>query len=200
MRALTERLWRKEPPIAFFALLGGFSGSVSTGSLIIIFISSGFLEVRGIAILPLFLMYFFPGMVFGLLIGLALIRRRLASREALVRYCIASSASYFAAFMVFFLSTKAIDSILFGGMAAGLVGATCLTVASAAIFPFARRLGPCLRMVIAGGLLGATFAPLDLLPEPLVGVIWGMIPFHATWQAGYAAAFAMTLPRTAGEA
>ena len=81
---------------------------------------------------------------------------------------------------------------LVGGVAASLAGTACLTAAGAAIFPFARRLEPCLRMGLAGCLLGATL--------PLFGIdFWTLILFHAVWQAGYAAAFATALPKTVGE-
>lgn len=136
-----------------------------------------------------------PGLVFGVVIGLALHHRRLASVSQIGIYTSAATASNFAAFN---LATNlnggtGILDLTWIGMIAGLLGAACLTVLSLPIFPFSRHWRPCLLMVLAGLLLGG------LLGVALLKEIdpFGLLILYGPWQAGYAAALGAAVPRRA---
>jgi hypothetical protein len=144
-----------------------------------------------------------PGLVFGVVIGLALHRRRLVSVSQIGIYASAATASHFAGYnLVTKLAGVAVlwmnggDGILrliWVGMVAGLLGATCLTVLSLPIFPFIRHWRPCPLMALAGLLLGSLLG---------VALRMGMYPFgllilYGLWQAGYAAALGTAVPRRA---
>jgi hypothetical protein len=86
----------------------------------------------------------------------------------------------------------AIDSAAFLGMAAGFIGAVCLTGLSLPLLPFARQLAPCLAMVAAGTVLGAL---LHVAIEDNSSWGRGFLLLYAFWQAGYGAALGTALPR-----
>jgi hypothetical protein len=77
-------------------------------------------------------------------------------------------------------------------MAAGLIGAACLTLLSLLVLPFARQVRPCLLMVAAGTLLGAL---LHVAIEDQSSWGRGFLVLYAAWQAGYGAALGTALPR-----
>src|SRR5262249_42751399 len=136
-----------------------------------------------------------PGLVFGVVIGLALHRRRLTSLLQIGIYALAATASNFAAYN---LATHLAD---FGGMLrltwirllAGLLGPACLTVLSLPMFPFIRHWRPCLLMLLAGLLLGGLLS----IALRMGSFPFGLLALYGPWQAGYAAALGTTLPRIA---
>jgi len=138
-----------------------------------------------------------PGLIFGVVIGLALHRRRLASVSQIGAYSSAATISYVAAdFLARNLAGRdsSILHLTWIGMVAGLLGATCLTVLSLPIFPFIRRWRPCLLMALAGLLLGGLLG-VALLEE--IDPFFSLLILYVPWQAGYAAALGAAVPRRA---
>ena len=196
--ATITNLFRGEPvhTVVRFALLGGASGAIAT-TIIYAFDWADLrwdaefsIESVGLVFNPLTLV---PGLVFGLVIGLALWRRGLAGPRTYAAYVAASTVSYYAAYT---LAVEVLAEIVSGslviGMLAGLFGSACLTGLSALMFAFLRRLTPCLLMLFAGCVLGGLLVvPLD---GPDTFLSW--VIFFASWQAGYAASLAVALPQS----
>ncbi len=130
-----------------------------------------------------------PGLVFGLIIGLALYRGGHAGPRAFAAYVAASTVSYLAAFNLVFEIFGYVGSLWPTGMIAGLLGSAWLTSLAAWMFPFVRKFRPIALMLAAGCILGALLG--------ISGGFWWMLVFFAAWQAGYAAAFATALPEAA---
>src|SRR5262249_26171263 len=136
-----------------------------------------------------------PGLAFGVIIGVALYRRRLTSLLQIGIYALAATASNFAAYN---LATHLADDggmlrLTWIGMIAGLLGAACLTVLSLPMFPFIRHWRPCLLMLLAGLLLGGLLSvalSMGIFP-------FGLLALYGPWQAGYAAVLGAALPRIA---
>jgi hypothetical protein len=132
-----------------------------------------------------------PGLVFGLFVGGALMRRRLAGFPGSTVFCLASVAANFAATNLAMNIVEMLDSMVATGAIAGLFGAACLAGASAALLPFLRRWPSCLGAVAAGGALGGLLAAVDAGAR---GADWLFL--YPPWQAGFAAAlFAVAPPR-----
>ena len=173
--------------VAAFAGLGACSGAITTGLLMALpqnwKIEIGdFLFVSPLSIVA--------GLVFGIIFGAFLRYLGLASARVAVLYAAASTLSYLVAVNLAFHLLDTIEAAWLLGIIVGLIGAACLTAAAAWLFPFARRAGPAVLMLVAGGLLGA------LLEAPIrsgSGFVDWLILF-VPWQAGYAAAFATALP------
>ncbi len=173
--------------VAGFALLGAITGSLAAISLFTLPSSMEYSVFPWLELSPLSLA---PGLLFGVVFGVVLVRRGVVGPGRALGFAVASTLSYLAAetFAVEFNDQFGATWLL--GIVAGLLGGALLTGAGAVLMPFARRLRPCALMVGAGGLLGA------LLEIPLAqgGGFWGFVLFFAVWQAGYAAAFATALP------
>ena len=128
-----------------------------------------------------------PGLVFGLVIGTALLRRGLAGPWRWGGFVAAATVSHYAAV---WLAVEVLHS-LFGqdmvlvGMVAGLAGGACLTAASALMFGFVRRVIAILSLLFAGAALGVLLG---------VGGGWEALLLYAGWQAGYAACLGAALP------
>lgn len=133
-----------------------------------------------------------PGFVFGNAAGLALVRFGLAGLGRAVAYIAAATAANFIATNFAANMMDAIDNAALLGMAAGLIGAACLTGLTLLLFPFARHLRPCLWMVVAGTVLGAL---LHVAIEDNSSWGRGFLLLYALWQAGYGAALGTALPR-----
>ena len=86
-----------------------------------------------------------------------------------------------------------LENIWLTGMIAGLFGSACLTGISTILFPFIRQPRAVLLMLTAGCVLGGALYLTNY-------GFWTTLLFFALWQAGYAAAFATALPKTAGGA
>lgn len=133
-----------------------------------------------------------PGFVFGNAIGLALVRFGLAGLGRALAYIAAATVSNFIATNFAANMVDVIESPSILGMAAGLLGAACLTTLSLAILPFTRQLWPCLSMLAAGTALGTL---LHVAIEDSSAWGRGFLILYAFWQAGYGAALGMALPR-----
>jgi uncharacterized membrane protein (UPF0136 family) len=179
--------------VLYFALLGAGSGAIATA---LVFAVPGSWEFEAAPRLILSPASLTPGLVFGVIIGLALSLRRLASPLAYAGYILASTLSYLAAFLLASeVLLEHVDQIVVIGLIAGLFGSACLTGYSALRFVFLRRWVPCLLMLIAGCLLGGLL-PMAVKTEG----IFPAMAFFALWQAGYAAALATGLPERTGGA
>ncbi len=196
--ATTTNLFRSGPvhTVVRFALLGGASGAIATT----IIHAIHWADLRWVAgfsigsvkleISPLTLV---PGLMFGLAIGLALRRRGHLSGWRYAAYVAASTTSHFAAVVLAVNIQGAMDDNMFViGLTAGLLGSACLTALSLPLFPFLRRIAPCLLLLSTGCIFGA------LLAVSLGGVFLSLLILYAGWQAGYAAslATAITPPET----
>ncbi len=189
---MTASMTVKGPDPLRFALLGAISGAIATGLLMVLpprwKIEIGdFLAVSSLSIVA--------GLVFGIVFGTLLRVRGLAETRAALLYAAAATAAYFVAVNLAFQLFDTVKEVWQLGLIAGLVGAGCLTALAAWLLPFTRRIGPCALMLTAGCLLGALLE----LPVRGDGGFWDWLLFYATWQAGYAAAFATALPKIAGE-
>ncbi len=190
--ATITNLFRGEPvrTVVRFALLGGASGAIATT---IIHAFDWLRWDAAFSIEPVELVFdpltLVPGLVFGLAIGLALRRRRHVSGWGYAAYVAASTISYFAAVNLALNIYDALDgNMLVIGLIAGLLGSACLTAMSLPLFPFLRRLAPCLLLLFTGCILGALLAA-----GPESDFLKFLI-LYAGWQAGYAASLAVALP------
>ena len=186
----TGRSGERERTVAVFAVLGAASGAVATGLLHGASAISSDLAYKitdWLHISPLTLL---PGVVFGLIVGFALHRRGAAGLGRVAAYTVAAILAYFAAVTLALAIGRGNFDMVVIGLIAGLFGAACLAALGAWLFPFQRRAKPIVLMVAAGCLLGA------LLPLWTEGgdAWWKPFLLYVPWQAGYAAAFATSLP------
>ncbi len=174
-------------PVPLFALLGAGSG-VATVAILRLKRDWHVSIPGGPDIWPLSVV---PGLVFGFVIGLALLMRDRTSPAGFVGYVLAATLSNFAAVT---LTTEVlvdrIDAVWLAGILAGLFGAACLTACTLALLPVARKPRPVLLTVLAGGALGALLGPA-IATE---GILWWFL-FYGLWQSAYAAGLATALPR-----
>ncbi len=168
-----------------FALLGAVSGSVAT-TLIQVLPNTKYHPVKWLELSPVSVI---PGLVFGLIIGLALYRSGHAGPRTFAAYAAASTVFYLAAVNLAFGIYDYPGSMWPTGMIAGLFGGAWLTGLAVWIFPFVRKFRAVALMLAAGCVLGALLG--------LGGGFWWMLVFYTAWQAGYAAAFATALPEDA---
>ena len=148
-------------PVGRFALLGAVSGSVAI-TLILVWPQPdyrflGWMPFEWLALSPSSVI---PGLVFGLLIGLALNRGGHAGPRTFAAYVAASTVSYLAAVNLAVGFLFSAGSIWLIGMIAGLFWSACLTGLAAWMFPFVRKFWPIALMLVAGYVLGG------LLPIP----------------------------------
>ena len=137
-----------------------------------------------------------PGLVFGVIIGLALYRGGHAGPRAFAAYVAASTVSYIAAFnLAVGILFSGGSSIWLIGMIAGLFWSACLTGLAAWMFPFVRKFRPIALMLVTGCALGALLGIIEIFNFRGLGVFF--VLWLAVWQAGYAAAFATALPEDA---
>ncbi len=189
---MTVSMTVKMPDPLRFALAGVISGAIAAG-LLMALPERWKIEIGDFLVFsPLSIV---AGLVFGIVFGALLRVRGLAETRTALLYAAASTAAYFVAVNLAFQLVDAVAEVWQLGLIAGLVGAGCLTALAAWLLPFARRPRPCTLMLTAGSLLGA------LLEFPVRGDggFWDWLLFYGAWQAGYAAAFATALPKTAGE-
>ena len=169
--------WRGERArgVALYALLGALSGSLAA-------------TVVADSRVGDWIPWVWPGLIFGLVIATALLRRRLAGPWRWGGFVAASTASHYAAvwLAIEVLHPLLDENMVLVGMVAGLAGSGFLTVASALMFRFVRRVFPILALLFAGTVLGALFG--------VGGEFWGALALYAGWQAGYAASLGVALP------
>ena len=174
-------------PVPLFAALGAGAGIV-TVAILSLKPNWHVAMPGGVELWPLSVV---PGLVFGFVIGLALLHRGRASPAAFVGYVLAATLSNYAAVT---LTTEVLVDVIeagwLAGILAGLFGAACLTACTLALLPVVRKPRPVLLTVLAGGALGALLGPA-IATE---GLIWWIV-FYGLWQAGYAASLATALPR-----
>lgn len=178
--------------VARWALLGAISGLAATLS-VFVPLWLGFDSEWEIYIGPVELAFspltLGPGLVFGLIAGLALRRAGLLAGWRYHTYIAAATVSYFAAVQLSVeVLIDAIDNLVAVGVVAGLFGAALLTGLTAALMPCFRRRLPIIATITAGGVLGA-FLDITLANEGFLA--W--LALFAPWQAGYAAAMATAL-------
>lgn len=179
--------------VAGFALLGALSGAIATG-LRMVLSENSMIEIGGLLFVsPLSIL---AGLVFGTIFGAVLRYLGLASAPIATLYAAASTVSYFVAVNLAIHLVDTIEAVWLLGAIVGFAGAACLTAATAWLFPFARKKGPCALMVVTGGVLG-TLLEFPMMSGPEIRDIWDVwnwMTIFVPWQAGYAAAFATALP------
>ncbi len=127
-----------------------------------------------------------PGMVFGLIAGNALRRCGLAAGWTYAAYVLASTLAYFTAVQISLnLFVDLFETVFAVGVAAGAVGASLLTGATAIMIREFRRARPAAAMILAGTLFGAAL----WFAIKLDG-FFGWLLLFAPWQAAFAAAMA----------
>ena len=176
--------------VAGFAVLGALTGSLAS-TIAVVTDNPEIKLAAWFAISPLSVG---PGLIFGLAVWAALQRRGDVRPATGALYVLASTLSYFFTVMLSLeVLIDVFDNTVLIGVIAGLVGSACLSGCAALLLPFARRPGPLLAMIAAGGVLGALLAvPLGDFGDD--SRFWAWLIFFAGWQAGYAAAFATALP------
>ncbi len=179
--------------VAAFAGLGAGSGAIATG-LRKVLSDNSMIEIGGLLFVsPLSIL---AGLVFGIIFGAVLRYLGLANARIATLYAVASTLSYFVAVNLAIHLVDVIEAAWLLGAIVGFAGAACLTAATARLFPFARKKGPCALMVVTGGVLG-TLLEFPMMSGPEIwdiSDVWNWMTFFVPWQAGYAAAFATALP------
>ena len=174
--------------LALWTAMGAGSGTVATLAVLVPEWIDAYPEehlVLGPVNLDLSPLSIAPGLVFGLIAGLALAQRNMLGGWRYPAYIAASTASYL---MAYHLSKQvlaaALSNIFLVGVVAGAVGAAMLTALSAWMMPDFRRRRVFLATVGAGAALGT------LLAVPIAGessfLAW--LALFGPWQAGYAGA------------
>ena len=133
-----------------------------------------------------------PGVVFGVVLGAALVLLRLGRLWQGALFAVASEASWYAAYW-FALSLfewigntlrNAEGKMVLIGLAAGLLGAALLAGATAALFPWYRSWRRLVAAVLVCGAAGV-----------LLGLDWGKgYPLFVAWQGAFALCLALALP------
>lgn len=142
-----------------------------------------------------------PGFLFGLVIGVALVRLGRATGGRAALFTLGTTASYFAAYMAYFVVPDSgqagqIPGYPVAGLVASSLGSVLIAATAAGLFAFMRKLRPFVLVVAIGGVLGGVS---DLL-APYVsdfgnGTLWklGAVAFYAVWQGAVASAMATGL-------
>ena len=188
---------RRMHPALVFGVLGILSGALVVG-LKLGLDNAGLDLHKGWEVFGLDLSFddlsLYPGLMFGLVIGLALLWRRLGNAAQVAAYVLASTLSNFAATNLAYSLYDGKNGLV-TGMAAGALGAACLTLLTLAILPFCRQWRPCILMVAAGTALGALLSiTLYLIDRDTVAAYLGLLILYVPWQGAFAAAFGMAVP------
>lgn len=181
--------------VARWALLGALSGLAAALSIFLpqwlgFHDDLGFefrvLDAFDVAISPLSVG---PGLVFGLIVGLALRRAGQADGWRYPLFAVAATLCYFVAVqLALTVLVDVLEELISIGIVAGLCGGGLLAAASAALMPAFRRRRVCALMVASGGVLGGL-----LFFAITIENFFGWLILFAPWQAGYAAAMATAL-------
>lgn len=206
---------RRTQTIVRWALTGLLSGAIATGLILLtkggLFLITTALPMRGgpeiFYMVFAFLMFvpIWPGPVFGLVMGRALIRSGFLRPERYAGYVTIATLSYIAAGLAtaaLAFATEAYQShnsraLPLVGFCGGLVGAGLLTALSAWIMPDVRRWRPAILTILAGGLAGGMLLQLGTVAffiEVKGYLLW------IIWPAAYAGTMAATFPLTEGRA
>ncbi len=177
--------WKR---LAVWTAMGAGSGVAATLTIFIPEWNSMHLEEHlnlGLITLDLSPLSIGPGLVFGVVAGLALRRKGMLGGWRYPAYIAASTASYGVAYhLSVTVLVSALSNIFLVGIIAGAVGAAMLTALSAWIMPDFRHRRVFLATIGAGAGLGA------LLAAPVAAeshfIAW--LALYGPWQAGYAGA------------
>lgn len=181
----------KSPSLAVFAVLGALSGAIATLSL---FELSNWMRIEVLSWLELSPGSLAPGLIFGVIIGAALLWHGVVRPGQGLAYAFLSAVSYLAAETLAIQLTNIIERIWLIGMIAGLLGSACLTFSSAVFLNYKRRTRSYAAMLAVGCLLGGLLE----LPVLADNGLWEWMLFFVLWQSGYAMAMAMALADTTG--
>jgi hypothetical protein len=183
---IVQSLW---PRALGLTLLGTISGAIS---------AAGITAYSPPDSLRLLLIFFLPGLVFGLIIGPALAFRGWLTPKRVPIWVVFAMLGHFAAAMCCTALTWRFEAALpiteesaalIAAALAGTLGGGVLAGGNRLLVPGAKWIAP----TIIGGALGLLVALHDL------GPFLGRLTFYAIWQAGYAAALGIALPaRVAG--
>lgn len=140
----------------------------------------------------------YPGLLFGIIIAIALMRLDRARVWQAAAYVLASTVSNFAATNLAYALYDGKNGLV-TGITAGALGAAALTALTLAIMPFSRQLRAAVLMVVAGTALGALLSiTLYLIDRDTVSAYLGLLILYIPWQGAFAAAFGMAVPNAAG--
>lgn len=186
-----------------FAVIGAFSGVLSGGFPVWPYLGRSGMQGGQLDFETL---YYFPGLSFGLILGLMLVVKRAFKLYGLPIFIALSTAGYFAAFWVAlraaskargllvstglwqydisFISVQTtiysepgLLSQIMGGFCGGLVGAAILFIPSCLILPAIRSISSCAWLILCGGICGMLY----FLPEMLRPGV-GIPAFVGIWQ------------------
>jgi hypothetical protein len=167
-----------------FALLGMISGAISATGIV------AFAPPGDVALL---LIFFLPGLAFGLIVGSTLVYGGWLASKRLPAWIVFATLGHFAAALCIMALTWRLEAALpitegsatlIAAAAAGTTGGALLAGANRLLVPGTSWIAP----TIVGGVLG----PLVMLHD--LGPFLGRLMFYLIWQAGYAAALAAALP------
>lgn len=127
------------------------------------------------------------GIVFGVFIGVYLVRIGLATATRAMGFALCSMASWMIAFhSAKWLADGLNPGLILAGIAAGLLGAGLLAISIAVLFPYFRRRRLVVRTTLVGGVFGLLLWP---------ALEWNMVVvLLAPWQAAFALCFALGFP------
>jgi hypothetical protein len=174
--------------LALWTAMGAGSGTVATFAILVPEWVGAYPEEHlnlGPVSLDLSPLSIAPGLVFGLIAGLALAQRGMLGGWRYPAYIVASTASYSLAYHLSIqVLAAALSNILMVGIIAGTAGAAMLMALSAWMMRDFRQRRVFLATVGAGAALGA------LLAVPIAGEssFFAWLALFGPWQAGYAGA------------
>lgn len=192
-------------PVLLFAALGVFSGALS--SIVTWVIWESIIPESPFAMPdPVRLPHgYVPGLVFGVVIGIGLVRLGHSNVLRAAVFALGATASCFIAYLGYFVLpatgplSDRIPAYPVAGLAASALGSLLIAATAAALFPVVRNYRTIVLVVVVGGALGAVsdvFAPV--VSEFASGVVWklGAVAFYAVWQGAVAGALATGVRRT----
>jgi hypothetical protein len=170
-----------------FALLGMISGAIS---------ATGIIPFTPPGDFGLLLIFFLPGLVFGLIIGSALAYGGWLRIARIVPWMVAATLGHFiAALCVTAMTWRLREAFSITDESATLIAATLAGTLGGGILAGGNRLLVPGAGWIVPTIVGGVLAPLVALHD--AGPFLGRLLFYVIWQAGYAAALAAALPKTA---
>jgi len=207
MKSMTNML-PLHHPVALFVALGAASGAVSSLLTWVVWeaiLPDSPFDLPDPAHLP---HGYIPGLVFGLTIGIALVRIGRSSGVRAVLFALGATVSCFVAYMIYFVLPDAgpqvsrLPGYPLAGLVANTIGSMLIAVIGVTLFDFMRQVRPCILIVLIGGALGAAsdiFAPV--ISDIGSGALWkfGAVAFYAVWQGAIAGAMATGLSDTPKE-
>ncbi len=150
---------------------------------------------------------YIPGLMFGIVIGTALVRLGRSSGGRAAVFGLGTTLSCFIAYLAYFVVPDSgpqigrLPAYPIAGLVSSGLGGLLIAATGAALYGFMRKVRPIVAVVVIAGALGAAsdvFGPL--ITDIGGGVVWklGAVAFYAIWQGAVAAAMATGLPRETG--